>query len=209
MFRKKRVLLISALLGWGIAIGYLGYQLMAFDSTPGVPASAPARWPKQSSLARVAGRKQLLMFVHPECTCSIASLEQLRNLQKLTGNAIDMRVVLWHRPATTSTRDWHKEVGVAALFVDRDGAESRIFGAKTSGQTLVYDEDGRVMYSGGMTVFRGEAGGEPVLRQIIKAINNANRSTNLQLPVFGCPITDSSGFASSFASTLTTWNRHL
>jgi len=191
-------------------MGYFGHQLMAFDSTPGAPASAPVRWPKQTSFTRVAGRKQLLMFVHPECTCSIASLEQLRNLQKMTAERLDMRVVLWGRPATNSSgRNWRQEIGSAALFEDRDGSEARLFGAKTSGQTLIYDEVGNLIYSGGVTVFRGEGGGEPILRRIMQTLNNADRRPSFRMPVFGCPITDPGELASSFEPKIKTWNSHL
>ena len=32
-----------------------------------------------------------------------------------------------------------------------DGTEARLFGAATSGQTIVYDREGRLLFSGGIT----------------------------------------------------------
>ena len=161
---------------------------MAFDSTPGAKATAPNNWPIESRIVRSPGRKQLLMFVHPECTCSIASLEQLRMLQSQLGSQLEAHVVLWHASAGTSKRNWPKESGGAAITDDRDGLEALRFGAKTSGQTLIYDETGRLIYAGGLTVFRGEAGGEPVLQNLISRLRTKARDPYLERAVFGCPI---------------------
>lgn len=188
MHKKKRVLLTTAVSSWVLAIGYFGAQMMAFDSTPGKPAHAPAHWPAQSALTRAQGRKQLVMFVHPGCTCTLASLEQLRRLESLTGNTIAAEIVLWHSAASRKERDWNRESGGAKVFDDQNGQEARIFGAQTSGQTLIYDEAGQLAYAGGLTVFRAEAGGDPLLKQILQGIGVRDQKAALEKAVFGCPI---------------------
>ena len=173
---------------WVLAAGYFGLQLMAFDSTPGARAMAPQNWPVESAILRRTGHMQLLMFVHPECTCSIASLEQLRTLASQLGSQLETHVVLWHRSVGANNRNWPKESGGAAIVDDQNGSEARRFGAKTSGQTLIYDEVGRLIYAGGLTVLRGEAGGEPVLRIVISRLRTRVREPYLERAVFGCPI---------------------
>jgi hypothetical protein len=42
-----------------------------------------------------------------------------------------------------------------------DGREARLFGAATSGQTMVYDRNGRLLFSGGITAARGHLGDNP------------------------------------------------
>ena len=39
------------------------------------------------------------------------------------------------------------------VLSDVDGAEARRFGAETSGHTLLFDRDGRLLFSGGITVY--------------------------------------------------------
>jgi hypothetical protein len=162
--------------------------MMAFDSTPGKAALAPAHWPTQTALTRTPGRKQLVMFVHPECTCTLASLEQLRRLETLTGNSIAAEIVIWHSAVSRKPRDWNREGGGAIVFDDKDGQESRLFGAQTSGQTLIYDENGTLAYAGGLTVFRAEPGGDPLLKRILQGIGPQGQQTALEMAVFGCPI---------------------
>jgi len=178
---------------------------MAFDGTPGTKAAAPQNWPLESVIARAPGRKQLLMFVHPECTCSIASLDQLRTLESLLRSELETHVVLWHGSIGKSKRNWPKESGGAVIVDDRDGSEARRFGAKTSGQTLIYDEAGRLMYAGGLTVFRGEAGGEPVMRNVVSLVRVKASRPYLERAVFGCPI----GRQNSASSLGTLWTSLL
>ncbi len=130
------------------------------------------------------------MFVHPECTCTLASLEQLRRLEALTGNGIAADIVLWHPSVSHNQRDWTAESGGAKIFNDQSGQEARPFGAKTSGQTLIYDEAGQLAYAGGLTVFRAEPGGDPLLQQILRGIGAPNQKTALEKAVFGCPINE-------------------
>src|SRR5437773_1160422 len=44
------------------------------------------------------------------------------------------------------------------IVLDNDGHEASIFHGFTSGQTFLYDGDGRLRFSGGITLLRGHAG---------------------------------------------------
>src|SRR5712671_5581051 len=67
-------------IGWAflVACGFVG--LARYKSTPGEMAEAPARWPQGTRLQRVAGRPTLVMFAHPKCACTRASLAELNRL---------------------------------------------------------------------------------------------------------------------------------
>jgi hypothetical protein len=76
--------------------------------------------------------------------------------------------------------------GVHAID-DIDGAESRRFGAATSGQTLFYDAHGALMFNGGITASRGHAGdnyGRDAVLSLLETGTAARRTT----PVFGCSL---------------------
>jgi hypothetical protein len=183
----KKILAALACSVWLFGIIHFSLQMMAFDSTPGARAEAPPLWPAQSTISHVAGRKVLVMFIHPECSCSHASLEQLALLENLLGGQLTARVVLWHSGSSAASGRWRQRADAVPVVDDRDGREARIFGAKTSGQTMIYNEYGRLIYAGGLTVLRGEAGGERALQDIARVIKES-RNSGVERPVFGCPI---------------------
>jgi hypothetical protein len=76
------------------------------------------------------------------------------------------------------------------LIIDKDDLESQRFGARTSGQTLLFDSQGKCLFSGGITAARGEVGanaGVDALRQCIADGQTALNKT----PVFGCSLESS------------------
>jgi hypothetical protein len=84
----------------------------------------------------------------------------------------------------------------ARLVTDAHGAESRRFGSATSGQVLLYDPAGRLVFAGGITPARGDMG-DSFGRETLMAATAAGASpatgaatTNLtpRTPVFGCPL---------------------
>jgi hypothetical protein len=91
-----------------------------------------------------------------------------------------------------STDDWEKTdlwqnaasiPGVNAV-VD-DGVEARRFQAETSGQIVLYDADGRLLFSGGITGSRGHSG-DNAGRSAIVSLLNTGEAERAETPVFGC-----------------------
>jgi hypothetical protein len=70
---------------------------------------------------------------------------------------------------------------------DPDGRKARQFGARTSGQVLLYSEKGQLLMSGGITPSRGHegssAGGETI-RQYMRG----RAVEAIRTPVFGCAL---------------------
>src|SRR5205823_6234038 len=56
---------------------------------------------------------------------------------------------------------------------DEEGAEARYFHAATSGQTLLYDEAGRLLFSGGITAARGHEGDNDGQQTLIALLNDS------------------------------------
>src|SRR4051812_45988136 len=65
---------------WIVAVGSGQWVLLNYDTAPGATSHVSSDWPEGSQLRRDAGRPQLLMFVHPRCPCSRASLGELAQL---------------------------------------------------------------------------------------------------------------------------------
>jgi hypothetical protein len=102
--------------------------------------------------------------------------------------------VLFLKPAG-SPDDWEKSdlwqsaAGIpdVTVVLDDNGDEARRFHALTSGQTVVYDRAGRLLFSGGITRSRGHSGDNQG-RSAIVSILNAEQVDQTETAVFGCPL---------------------
>ena len=178
---------------WLMAVG-AGFGLLAdYQTTKGAVGETPEQWPSETRIALDARRDTLLMFVHPQCPCTRASLEELNRLiARSRGNVAAQ--VWFFRPAGFSeqwTRAglWQSASAIPGVTTheDSDGAQARQFGAQTSGYVLLYDTHGRLLFKGGITAGRGHAGdnaGEDALVSILAGETIRIRET----AVFGCSL---------------------
>jgi hypothetical protein len=84
---------------------------------------------------------------------------------------------------------WRTAAALPGVTVARDvdGREARRFGAATSGQTLLYDSNGALLFSGGITGARAHAG-DNAGRSALVALLNHGRPDRTGTSVFGCPL---------------------
>jgi hypothetical protein len=75
------------------------------------------------------------------------------------------------------------------VILDTDGREAHLFDAATSGQTVLYDRDGRMLFRGGITASRGHFGDNAGQASIISIVN-AEVPDQTETSVFGCPLFD-------------------
>ena len=188
---RLRLISFAALWLCGIASGL--WVLWAYDNRPGAAANAPAQWPSTSVLIRSATAPTLVFFAHPQCTCTRASLDELAEaLARTTSHP--RTYVMFLKPSSVedgwaNTDLWKQAAALPNVRVlrDEDGAEARRFGVETSGQTFLYDDTGRLVFSGGITGSRGHAGenaGELALVALLSHGQPERRGTS----VFGCPL---------------------
>lgn len=171
--------------------------LWQYDNAPGEPANAPGSWPSHSHLTRATDGPTLVMLAHPQCSCSFASLGELEELLART-DVHPKTYVVFLKPATfgdgwEQTDLWRtaKRLRNVSVVRDDDGVEARSFGAATSGQTLLYDRNGHLQFSGGVTGSRAHQG-DNAGRQSLLALLNNGRNARSATNVYGCPL-----FASS------------
>lgn len=97
-------------------------------------------------------------------------------------------------PSTWAKTDlWETAEKIPGVTVkeDPDNNIARSFGVFTSGQTLVYDSDGRLIFNGGITASRGHSGDNYGRDAIIALLQEhpARRATlPVTSPVFGCSL---------------------
>jgi hypothetical protein len=196
---KRRILVRSALLLaaliWAATVGAMFRSIRRFETTPGREAAALPSWPAKSRITPAHDRWTLVMLIHPHCGCSRASIQELERVIEMTGTSLQTYVVVY-RPADFSPQ-WEKtEVLDAAsrlqrvrIVTDTDGREARLFGGFTSGQTFLYDQEGSLRFSGGITSLRGHAGVNRGSMDIVDIVRARVREGTH--PVFGCAIVTS------------------
>ena len=98
------------------------------------------------------------------------------------------------------TDSWRIAAALPGVTAVRDdsGREARRFGAATSGQTLLYDAGGALLFSGGITAARGHAGDNAGRSELVSLLNrgrsdrtrtlNLGQSVHDATSVFGCPL---------------------
>lgn len=69
--------LTFSILVWLGCIAFGFGVLLRYETTPSAAAGAPLAWPPSSVLPRDAHLYSLVMFVHPQCPCTAASLSEL------------------------------------------------------------------------------------------------------------------------------------
>lgn len=169
------------------------YQaIRRFESTPGLPANAPKTWPVRSRVAHTDGAWTLVMLVHPHCSCSRASIKELEAILDQAPRSLRPHVLVYRPtdfPAGWENTDVYasaKRLRRTNVLIDENGREAKLFGGFTSGQTFLYDGDGRLRFEGGITLLRGHAGLNSGRAGIIRIANT--RDGNGAHPVFGCAI---------------------
>lgn len=154
-------------------------------------------WPAATELERSKTAYSVVMFVHPHCPCTWASLAGLRELQAHCGKQLETWVVITGIEETPGEPGKNVQEAQALpqvhLYRDQQGDETRRFGAKTSGQTLLFDPSGNLLFSGGVTTARGHSGpslGKQVIEQAVLGQRPAETADVRETAVFGCPLLD-------------------
>lgn len=199
MFRKgsssafRRVLWVSMSCLW-LGIGAIGLTLLAWhENTPGTSSTSPSKWPPGSQIDLSDRGSTLVMFAHPQCPCTRASLGELEKIVARYPTKIETWVVFL-KPMNAD-KSWTTTDQVATalalpnvkVLFDLDGTEANRYGATTSGQTLLFDHGGNLQFSGGITFARGHAGDNPG-RCAIESLLSGATSDRRTSPVFGCSL---------------------
>lgn len=191
---------LAAIILWIAAVGVGARTLLRYANTPAAATLAPPAWPGRTAIRPVGGRPTLLVFAHPQCSCTRATLGELAAIVAQVGQgreAFDTYVIfsapaavpdVWHK-----TGLWESAVSIPQVraVVDRGGAEARRFHATTSGQTFLYSGSGRLLFGGGITAARGHAGpndGHDALVALLGGSVMRGAPWHKATPVYGCSL---------------------
>jgi len=188
--------------------------LWSYKSTPG-PAqrAAPVRWPAASAVAPSAQRATLLLFAHPRCVCTRATMAELARMMARFHDRIDATVLFWtprDAPPDWSSGDlWNSARRIPGVEVrrDLDGREASRFAVATSGGVVLYDAGGRLLFQGGITAARGHEG-DSFGQERIASLLTTGAADRADAPVFGCALEDEPPVRLARAGTKTNQGEH-
>jgi hypothetical protein len=167
--------------------------LLNYEAKPASTGSLAARWPTGTRILRSPNSYTLLMFAHPDCPCSQASLSELERVIVDLPARLET-VIVFSKPGSDLTEVrraplWKRAATMprVSVFLDRRGEETGRFGASVSGQTLLYDPDGRLDFSGGITAARGHEGDNYGASAVVAFVQGRLKEP-VQARVFGCSL---------------------
>jgi hypothetical protein len=188
-----RLRFLIAAAAWCIAIALGFFTLERYEATPGEQGTVRSQWPEDSGVARVPGCYNLVLALHPRCPCSRASVSELEKI--LAQSPQDVRVhVLVFRPSDGGT-EWEdtglvssvKKLPGVLLHADDGAAIAERFGARTSGEVVLYGPSGELLFRGGLTAARGHMGDAPS-QDTVRDLLHSKSSDLSSAPVYGCPL---------------------
>jgi hypothetical protein len=198
MAKLNRSILAGGLIMFSAATTLGGLiTLSAFESAPGEFAAGPTVWPRAGNIKAHGDRPELLVYAHPFCACTNATISELARLEAARPAYLPVPAVtvIVFRPTADSA--WQRtslELRAARMrdvrFVwDDGGIEAKSFGATTSGTVMLYGADGKLQFRGGITGSRGHEGenfGLSELRALL--VGTPRLPTAKTSKVFGCAL---------------------
>jgi hypothetical protein len=192
--RRASILATVATL-WVVTIGVGLAMLWNYQNSSGAAGVPPSRWPANSSVKLAAGRPTLVMLAHPHCPCTRSSIGELALLMARSHGRVSAYVLFFKPPnfpdGWERTDLWESAGSIPGVTVlsDEGGVEAGRFNAMTSGATMLYGADGRLLFSGGITGSRGHSGDNDG-RSAIVALVTGEAATQAETAVFGCSLVD-------------------
>jgi hypothetical protein len=178
---------------WLVAVvGGIG-ALRNYENTPSAAGDPPTKWPAQSRVPRTAGLPTIVVMGHPKCPCTRATIGELAIMMaRLRDRAT--AVVVFVRPHgtpdgwdDTDLRRSAAAIPGVTVMSDLDEVEVDRFNAEVSGQTMLYNASGNLLFSGGITASRGHAGDNDGRSSIVSFVTDGSAELT-RTPVFGCAL---------------------
>src|SRR5260221_1265704 len=130
----------------------------------------------------------MLVFAAPRCPCTRATIHELDRLLVRIGDRADVSVI-FSGPDGGDARDAARAIRGVRVVDDPSRAQSRRFGARTSGEVLLYGADGALLFAGGITPSRGHEGDSAGAARIEELLTRTNvAETPANAAVFGCAL---------------------
>ena len=189
----KSSIFAAAVFLWLVLILSGAHALLRYESTPGAPGTPPSLWPSHTGIVRPPDKFTLVMLSHPDCPCTRASLAELERVVARTQGQL-VGFIVFSKPESSraeieSSDLWHAASRIPGITPvdDQRGTASQSFHGYVSGQTMLYDPAGRLIFSGGITSGRGHQGDNAGAEAVIRRVNGDGQAPKATA-VFGCAL---------------------
>lgn len=195
----RRLIVFGAAVLWLFSVMF-GMKLMMTHETDAGPRAQPHTTIEPSALSTVQSFHSkpysIVMFAHPHCVCTKASLAELRWLAEQCSERAQI-ITLFVKPEGAPD-DWldaencrlAQAIPGATVQTDERATLARTFGAMTSGHVFLINREGAILFSGGITQARGvegESDGRRAIYTLTTETTHDERRANLvETNVFGC-----------------------
>jgi len=172
--------------GWLCLVGFGFVIVEKHANTPGEAAKAPA------VVRQTTAQPELLVFLHPGCPCSRASVRELERVISRCDHKVGVKVYMFDpNPKPGNWQDLGLGESAATLanvqvLKDENGRIAQNYGVRTSGQVMLYSPKGGLVFSGGLTSARGHEGDTAGQDAIVDYVINRKLPEVRTAPVFGC-----------------------
>lgn len=191
---KQTTFLISCLLIW-LTFVVLGFGILArYEFIAGNAANPLLSWPSKTSISKNDHKFSLVIFAHPHCSCSRATIGQLEEMMTTLIDKVEV-IVVFVQPANrdlnwmqTDLYEKTQHIPGVNIYIDQNLDQAKIFDAQTSGQVFLYDEKGDLIFSGGITPSRGHMGNNLGRELILKWAIDHDGPRLGKTKVFGCAL---------------------
>ncbi len=187
----KKVLLILVGTIWISGLGFGFSKLYNYEYKTAVLKHVTKQWPSESFVHPSSDLYTLVMVAHPKCPCTRASIGELALIMAKAQGKLHAYVLFIKPKGMDET--WVKsdlfkaasEIPGVEVIIDDEGKQAQIFGGNVSGQTLVYNRKGQLVFAGGITDSRGHSG-DNIGRSSIEDIVHDRLVSVHSTPTFGC-----------------------
>lgn len=174
---------------WALMVSLCFIGLMQYKAEPGTqsqpPKVAPTANEPHSSL-----NNQLLVFLHPQCACSFATLNELKRLMHSINDTPTLTIYFADIMPIAELKThglWELATSISSAHVTIDTDNQRIdtFDQHVSGNILFYNRDGQLAFNGGITSSRGHEGDSQGKLKLM-AILNQESPAYASSETYGC-----------------------
>ncbi len=190
----RRATLITAIVVWSLGIAAGSWYSFRYETTATNTAAAQDRWPANELCDLSPHCPTLVMFAHPRCPCTRASLSELSLLMTHCQGRVQAHVIFFqpHSSAADWARTdlWETASGIPGVTARLDSGctVQEQFQARVSGEVFLYRPTGELAFHGGITASRGHAGDNDG-RSALESLLLHQRALVATTPVFGCALT--------------------
>lgn len=177
---------------WGCGLGLGMLAMVRFELQAGKAGTPPSYLPSVVAPPAERAAGTVIVFIHPECACSQATLTNLRDIASELPSArfvVEFESEGKSAHAILSSSNYRLAADIRSAEIEIDyGTKAKVFHAQTSGETFVYSPAGELLYSGGITASRGEPGSNVGLDAIVDCLRHRSPKVR-HMPTFGCALT--------------------